>query len=124
MKKALIPYLKHHYPSGGYVFWPDLAATHYARDTLDLLDTAHVPVVTREENPPNVPLLRPIEDFWGLVKQEVYNGGCEARSDAHLKSRIRSVLRLIDPEVPSKMMGRVPQLVRAADRLGVSSAFH
>ena len=59
-----------------------------------------------------------------MVKQKVYKGGWEARSDAHLKGRIRSVLRLINPEVPRKMMGRVPQLVRAADRLGVSSAFH
>ena len=46
LKKVLIPYLEHYYPSGGYVFWPDFAAAHYARDTLDLLDAAHVPVVT------------------------------------------------------------------------------
>ena len=124
LKKVLFPYLEQHYPRGGYVFWPDLAASHYARETLDLLENAHVKFVPREENPPNVPQLRPVEDFWGLMKQEVYKGGWEARTDTELKNRIRRILRQMDPEVPRKMMARVPQRVRAADRLGVSSAFH
>ena len=29
----------------------------------------------RDDNPPNVPQLRPKEDFWGVMKQEVYRGG-------------------------------------------------
>ena len=29
----------------------------------------------RDDNPPNVPQLRPIEDFWGVMKQEGYRGG-------------------------------------------------
>ena len=75
IKQTLLPFLATHYPSGGYVFWPDLATAHYARATATLLTEAEVPTVTREMNPPNLPQLRPIEDFWGFPKQQVYRGG-------------------------------------------------
>ena len=39
----------------------------------------------RDDNPPNVPQLCPIEDFGGVMKQEVYRGGWVASSEAKLK---------------------------------------
>ena len=81
-------------------------------------------MVRREENPPNVPQLRPIEDFWGLVKQEVYRGGWEATSEDQLKRRIRRAVEAINPEVPLTMMRRVGERVRAANRHGVAQLQH
>ena len=52
LKKGLLPFLEQHYPRGGYLFWPDLAAAHYARQTTALLEEAGVPYVGRQENPP------------------------------------------------------------------------
>ncbi|KAF0290793.1 D-aspartate oxidase [Amphibalanus amphitrite] len=68
--------------------------------------------------------LRPIEDFWGIVKQEVYKGGWRAASEVQLKNRIQRVLRSIREEVPRTMMGRVPERVRRAERRGVNSSLH
>ena len=65
------------------MFWPDLATAHYARATATSLTEAEVPTVTREMNPPNVPQLRPIEDFWGFLKQEVYT----VEDGRHLQSK-------------------------------------
>ena len=124
IKGELLPFLAQHYPHGGYVFWPDLAASHYARETLELLDRSHVRYVPREKNPPNVPQLRPIEDFWGLMKQRVYKGGWSAKSDEGLKRRIRQALQEIDLEVVHGMMRAVPKRVRAAKRNGVTTALH
>ena len=81
-----------------------------------------MPFVARDENLPCVPQLRPIEDFWGIVKQEVYKGGW--RSEVQLKNRIQRVLRSIREEVPRTMMERVPERVRRAERRGVNSILH
>ena len=83
-----------------------------------------MPYVGREENPPCVPQLRPIEDLWGIVKQEVYMGGWTARSEKQLRLRIHRVMRSLDKEVLHKMMGTLPARVRRAARLGVNSAVH
>ena len=63
LKEGLLPFLAAQYPDKGYLFWPDLAAAHYARETIQLLQDAGIPMVERGENPPNVPQVRPIEDF-------------------------------------------------------------
>ena len=36
-------------------------------------------------NPANAPKLRPIEDFWGILKQKVYEKGWRAKSIDQLK---------------------------------------
>ena len=60
---------------GDYLFCSVPAVTHYTRDTVQFLEEAGVDTLKRDDNPPNVPQLRPIEDFWGVMKQEVYRGG-------------------------------------------------
>ena len=124
LQKKLFPFLREQYPHGGFIFWPDLAAAHYAKQTVTLLEEAGVPFVARDENPPCVPQLRPIEDFWGIVKQEVYKGGWRATSEVQLKNRIQRALRSIREEVPRTMMERVPERVRRAERRGVNSSLH
>ncbi|KAF0313708.1 hypothetical protein FJT64_015841 [Amphibalanus amphitrite] len=102
----------------------NLPAAHYAKKMVTFLEEAGVPFVARDENPPCVPQLRPIEDFWGIVKQEVYKGGWRAASEVQLKNRIQRVLRSIREEVPRTMMERVPERVRRAERRGVNSSLH
>ena len=124
IKKELVPFLREKYPENDFIFWPDLATAHYARATTQLLDDLDIPFVYKEDNPPNVPQLRPIEDMWGIIKQEVYRGGWSATTEDQLIRRIRSAIRSLDPEVPRKMMAHLPQRVRSAARHGASSAVH
>ena len=124
LKQVLLPFLASRYPTGGYIFWPDLATAHYARATVDMLAEAEVPVVARDMNPPNAPQLRPIEDFWGMLKQEVYSGDWTASSDRMLRARIKSCVRQIDASVPRKMMEGLAKRVRLAERLGVENLIH
>ena len=93
MKKRLIPFIKKHYPSGGYVFWPDLASSHYAKSVVNFLKSQNVNLLPKELNPANVPKARPIEDFWGTLKMIVYEGGWTARTITHLKLRIRKCMK-------------------------------
>ena len=67
-----MPFIREYYPAGGYVFWPDKASAHYAKTVQDYLRAEKVRFVPKTMNPANVPKLRPIEDFWAVLKQKVY----------------------------------------------------
>ena len=112
----LVPFLDEHYPEGNYLFWPDLASSHYAKDTIQLFEDRSIEFVPRELNPPAVPKLRPIEDFWGVLKQAVYQGGWdwEAKSEDMLKRRIRKCLREFDWDVIRRMMMKAKTNLRKA----------
>ena len=75
LRGGLTPFIDEKDPEGGYLFCSVPAVTHYARDTVQFLEEAGVTTLKRDDNPPNMPQLRPTEDFWGVMKQEVYRGG-------------------------------------------------
>lgn len=96
LKSSLVPFIKEHYSSGGYVFWPDLATSHYATNVQLYLKNQSIPCVLKSINPANVPKARPIEDFWGDLKEKVYKGDWKAKNLDELKERILSVLRKME----------------------------
>ena len=74
-------------------------------------------------NPPNVPKARPIEDFWGVLAQNVYEGGWEAKSEQQLIRRIEACLKKIDLTfLQSLMKGAKTKLRLIADQ-GVQSIY-
>ena len=122
--KRLKPFIDSHHLDGNYVFWPDLASAHYARLTLETYDSLGIKYVTREMNPPNVPQLRPIEDFWGWLKKEVYQNNWQAHSHRQLKQRIKLCLSRMDREIITKMMRNIANLLQKAANEGVDSVLH
>ena len=68
LRGELPPFIDEKDPECGYLFCSVPAVTHYARDTVQFLEEARVATLKREDNPPNVPQLRPTEDFWGIMK--------------------------------------------------------
>jgi hypothetical protein len=60
---VLHKFIQKHHKNKKIVFWPDLASAHYTKDTLVLLEELKIEYVSKEENPPNVPQIRPIENF-------------------------------------------------------------
>jgi transposase len=57
------------------VFWPDLVSSHYPNATLLEYERLNIKFVPKSSNPPNVPQLRPIENFWAILKRRVYKNG-------------------------------------------------
>ena len=45
--------------------------------------------VKKEENPPNAPQIRPIENYWGILKMKVYDGNWSAKDREALIRRIK-----------------------------------
>jgi hypothetical protein len=60
-------------------------------------------------NPANLPKARPIEDFWGSLKLEVYENDWLAKDLDELKARIKQCLRKIDVSVVQQYALNVPK---------------
>ena len=72
------------------IFWLDLARAHYSKEVLTYFDEASVP---KTINPPNIPQGHPIEDFWGVLVQLIYEHNLEAKTTKQLERRIRKTLK-------------------------------
>ena len=78
------------------VFWPDLASSHYAKDTIALFNEKNIRFVANSDNPPNVTQLRPIENLWGILKSRVYDGDWKVKTEHQLKLQIKKCLCELD----------------------------
>ena len=101
LRKYLIPHIKQHYSENEYVFWPDLASAHYGRKTIAYLEAIvfKVKFIAKVDNPPKVPETRPIEDFWGILKNRVYKNGWVAKSLSQLRRRVKYCISKFDQEL-------------------------
>lgn len=114
----LVDFINLHHPDDEIIFWPDLASSHYARVTTQWLEEHNIPFVPRAHNPPNVPQARPIETFWALLTQKVYENGWEAQTGDQLRNRIRTKLGEINPESCQRLMGGVRAKLRQIEQFG------
>ena len=71
LKKRLLPFIEKYHQDSPYIFWPDLASSHYAGVCTEWM-TGKINFVEKGINPPNIPQARPIENFWGDLSQKVY----------------------------------------------------
>jgi hypothetical protein len=97
IKQRLVPFINRQYKSDRYVIWPDLAPAHYARKVTSYLTEQKINFVPRVMNPANLPKARPIEDFWGSLKLEVY------KNDWVAKDLDVSVVQDYDLSVPKRL---------------------
>jgi len=100
-----IPFIESFHSDGQYVFWPDLASSHYANSVTNYLRDKKVKFVEKRDNPPNVPECRPIEDFWSILKGEVYKNNWQAKDLKQLRNRITYCLKKIDKKAVQDMIG-------------------
>jgi len=94
--KRLMPSINKHHKRDKYIFWPDLATSHYANSVQTWLTTKKVNFVPKRINPANVPEARPIEDFWGIIKDDVYRDGWSAPDLVALRKRIQQSIKKFD----------------------------
>ena len=81
-----------------------------------LRSSVDIDVVPKDMNPPNVPQLRLIENFWAILKKVVYDNGWEAKSERQLVTRIRKCLGETDWTSVQRMMSMLKtKIQKAAD---------
>lgn len=96
LQKRLLKFVRAHHAEGQFVFWPDLASSHYAKSVQVWLDEQNIDFVPKWMNPANLPEVRPIEDFWAYLKRLVYAENYEAKNEEDLIKRIKKCLKNID----------------------------
>lgn len=119
IQKRLEPFINTYYSEGGYVFWPDLASSHYAKKVQNYLAEKEIPLVPRKWNPANVPKARPIEDFWANLKADVYRGDWRAKDLKALENRIKLCLDKMKIEVVQNHCNSVKSRIDNIRRNGV-----
>ena len=63
-------------------FWPDLATCHCAGKTLEKLTENGISYVPKDQNPPNCPQIRPIENLFGYFQGgTMYRSGKQVSQD-------------------------------------------
>ena len=120
MAKRLLPFIHEYHPDLNYIFWPDLASSHYSAATVGWM-SQNVNYVEKQLNPPNVPQARPIENFWGWLTQKVYEGGWEATSEEQLVRRIESKIKEFDLKSVEKLMTGVKAKLKSIADDGIFS---
>ena len=103
------------------IFWPDLARAHYSKEVLTYFDGASVP---KTINPPNIAQGRPIEDFWGVLVQLIYEHNWQAKTTKQLECRIRKILKKIDIILLQSMMENFRKNLRKMYTESVFSICH
>lgn len=122
--KKMIPkvteFIEKYHKNDQIVFWPDLAPAHYSKKSETALKLAKINVVPKDFNPPNVPQLRPIENFWANLKRMVYSNNFQAKTVKQLIDRIKYCIKNIDQVSFQISMKKVPQKIRKAKKFGVN----
>ena len=117
--KRLIPFIKRFHSDGQYVFWPDLASSHYAKTVIEYFRDKKVNFVEKEDNPPNVAECRPIEDFWVILKAKVYEHNWLAETLDQLRNRINYCLKNVDLKAVQGLIGSISSRLDKIRRNGV-----
>ncbi len=119
LRRILLPFIHKHHSDGNYLFWPDLASSHYAESVTDFMIENNINYVEKYDNPANIPEVRPIESFWSLFKAEVYKDGWEAKNLKQLENRARSCIMKVDPTSIQRLFSGLPRSLDKIRRYGV-----
>ena len=75
--------------------------------------------VDKKDNPANLPEARPIEDFWALVKNKVYENNWEAKNLEQLEFKTRKCLMKEMDIIIKRTMGSVKKRLDKIRRLDI-----
>ena len=73
------------------------------------------------KKPPNAPQIRPIENYWGILKMKVYEGNWTAQTRDHLIWCIKMKQKEIDQNIVIKMFDHLKGWVNMANQIGLQS---
>jgi transposase len=83
------------------IFQQDNAPIHVARSTMKWFETHNIKVLNW---PPLSPDLNPIENIWGIMAREIYDGGKQFSNVNELKTAIQNSWNNVDEEIIKKLI--------------------
>ena len=77
--------------------------------------------VPKDMNPPSAPQIRPIEQFWGCLKEKVYENNWEAKDREELIRRIKRCIKKFDMQTIVNMFNSLKTKIHQANEQGLTS---
>ncbi|XP_047993581.1 uncharacterized protein LOC125240438 [Leguminivora glycinivorella] len=114
LKKRILPLIRRH--RGSTLFWPDLASCHYASRTREWMEANGVEYVEKSMNPPNYPEVRPIEEYWAIMKRILRQRFSSADSVKKFKKDWVKAAKTVTVSVVRNLMKNVRVQVRKIAR--------
>jgi hypothetical protein len=116
-----LPFIHKYHSDFNFQFVHDLAGAHFSIERIALMKV-NLPFIDNATNPQNVLQARPIENLWGILAQEIYEGGWKATTQQEMISRIKSQLKNFDSNfLQSLMVSAKTKLCAIADRGVIAS---
>lgn len=112
---------EYEYNKSEVIFWPDLATAHYAKECLEFLDENDINYVAKDDNPPNCPEVRPIENYFSILKQRVYAENWSAENRDQLIRRIKKCAKEISLQTYQSLFCNLKTKIRKASEFGLYS---
>ena len=78
-------------------------------------------MLNRTENPPSAPHIRPIENYWGILKMKVYDKNWSAKTRPQMIRRIKQKVKEIDQNMVAKMFDNLKAKIHYANENGLTS---
>ncbi|CAF3917018.1 unnamed protein product [Rotaria magnacalcarata] len=115
--RKLRSFIEEYHAGDEYIFWPDLASSHYANKTTRWFHEQNIKFVPKQDNPPNVPQARPIEDFWSILAGKNLYYITEQSSNS-------AMLNIPEPVPPPESVPSIPELgqIRTLSDSGIGSS--
>ena len=95
-------FINRHHKNDNVLFWSDLVSSHYSKQVQEFLQANNIKFVHRQQNPPNISQVRPIETIWSLLEQKVYEGTWKAKNLEQLSRRIILKAKQLDQDLGNK----------------------
>lgn len=110
LQKRLLPFIRKH--DSPPLFWPDLASCHYSKPVMEWYAANGIVVVPKVCNPPNSPELRPVEEYWSIMKGILKKKGGGVKSVPELQKMWTWASRQCSINMVQSLMSRVRRKVR------------
>ena len=79
-----------------------------------------IPLVPKTPNSPISPQILPVEQFWTIPEEIVYQGGWEASNFRMLKQRIKGILQNFDSDLCQRLFRGLKTKIRKAADYGLT----
>ena len=87
-----------------------MPSSHYANSVVNYLNDQNIKFVAKHENPANVTEVRPIEDFWSILKGKVYENAWRAQELVQLEKKIRFCIKNTDQNLQDLLASTATRL--------------
>ena len=96
--KRLLPFIQQYHADDDYMFWPDLASSHYAKSVAQFFREKNMIFVEKDDNSSCASELHLTENFRSVLNGLVYENNLEAQIIDQLKNSVKHCFKKVEKD--------------------------